>query len=233
MRVLTEKEMRERVCEENLALQKHGLVIFTWGNVSMVDRERECFCIKPSGVSYAEMKPEHMVFVNFKGETLGGSYRPSSDTMTHLALYLNYPQIGGVVHTHSTYATAWAQAGKDLPCFGTTHADDFRGAVRTTRPMTREEIEGEYEWNTGLVLCETIGNRDPLESPALLVFGHGPFVWGRDAEEAVHNAVVLEECAKMGILTREINREAQGLDPVLVDKHFLRKHGNNAYYGQK
>lgn len=229
---MTEKEIREAVYEANLSLKEHGLVIFTWGNVSMVDRERERFCIKPSGVSYEEMEPEDMVFVDFSGKTLGGDKKPSSDTMTHLALYKHFDEIGAVVHTHSTFATTFAQAGMELPCYGTTQADDFYGAVRVTRDMTKEEIALDYEWNTGLVMCERLKGEDPMQSPALLVKGHGPFAWGKDAMQAVHHAVVLEQCAHMAILTRLLNPCVDPLNQPLLDKHFLRKHGKNAYYGQ-
>lgn len=230
---MTRQELKQRVLEANLALKKHGLVILTWGNVSMRDKDSGEIVIKPSGVSYDTMTADDMVVLDIEGHVLEGSLRPSSDTPTHLVLYQRYPDIGGVVHTHSTYATAWAQAAKDLPCFGTTHADSFYGSIPCTRALTEEEIQGEYEKETGNVIAETFSGRDPMHTPGVLVRAHGPFAWGRDAESAVENAVILEEVARMACLTLQINPDAPGAGQALMDKHFLRKHGPNAYYGQK
>lgn len=230
---MTRNELKQRVFEANLALKSHGLVIMTWGNVSMRDPESGEIAIKPSGVSYETMRPEDMVVLDAEGRVIEGGLRPSSDTPTHLVLYRSYAQIGGVVHTHSTYATAWAQAAVKLPCLGTTHADTFYGAVPCTRPLTYEEIHGNYEEETGNVIVETFQGKDPLHTPGVLVCAHGPFTWGKDAMDAVHNAVVLEEVARMACLTLQINQGAPGAGKPLMDKHFLRKHGPNAYYGQK
>ena len=227
------EELKEKVYKANLALVKHGLVIFTWGNVSGIDRERGRVVIKPSGVSYDEMKASDMVVVSLAdGKVVEGGLRPSSDTPTHLALYRAFPEIGGVVHTHSTYATAWAQTGKDLPNIGTTHADYFHDAVPCTRSMTEAEVKGEYELETGNVIVETFENLNPIHTPGVLVNNHGPFTWGKNPHEAVHNAVVLEQVAKMGFIAFTLNPNLT-MNPLLVEKHFNRKHGPNAYYGQK
>ena len=236
------EELKEKVCKANLDLVKHGLVIFTWGNVSAIDRASGLVVIKPSGVSYDNMKPEDMVVVDLDGNVVEGSLRPSSDTPTHLVLYRNFPNIGGVVHTHSTYATAWAQAGRDIPNIGTTHADYFHDDIPCTRTMTKAEIFGEYEKETGNVIVERFAKMNPDDTPAVLVRNHGPFSWGTDADNAVHNAVVLEEVAKMAYISLGINstREMEGLyihsikmNKNLIKKHYSRKHGPNAYYGQK
>ena len=229
------EELKAKVCKANLELVEHGLVIFTWGNVSAIDRESGLVVIKPSGVSYDNMKPSDMVVVDLDGNIVEGDLNPSSDTPTHLALYRAWPEIGGVVHTHSTYATAWAQAGKDIPALGTTQGDYFYGDVPCTRMMTPEEIAGEYELETGNVIVEEFRRRgiDPDQMPGVLVHSHGPFTWGTDAVNAVHNAVVLEEVAKMAFLSRMINPEVSRMQQELLDKHYLRKHGPGAYYGQK
>ena len=225
------EELKAKVCQANLDLVRHGLVIFTWGNVSAVDRESGLVVIKPSGVSYEVMKPEDMVVVDLDGKVVEGKLRPSSDTPTHLVLYRAFSGIGGVVHTHSTYATAWAQAGKDLPNIGTTHADYFHDAVPCTPDMTREEVMGDYELETGNVIVRRFEGIDPVHTPGVLVKNHGPFSWGKDAAEAVHNAVVLEQVAKMAYIAYGVNPSLT-MNPLLVEKHFSRKHGPGAYYGQ-
>lgn len=230
------EQLKQQVLEANLALPRHGLVTFTWGNVSAIDRQQGLIVIKPSGVSYEAMQRDDMVVVALaSGEVIEGEKRPSSDTDTHRALYLAWPEIGGIVHTHSRHATIWAQAGKDLPAWGTTHADDFYGAIPCTRQMREEEIRERYEWQTGQVIIETLKQRaiDPLAIPAVLVNSHGPFAWGRSADDAVHSAVVLEEVAYMGIFSQQLTPELPAVQQVLLDKHYLRKHGKNAYYGQK
>lgn len=224
-------ELKKTVFEANIDLVKHGLVIFTWGNVSAIDRERGLVVIKPSGVSYDTMKPEDMVVVDLDGNIVEGSLKPSSDTPTHLVLYKAFPNIGGVVHTHSTYATAWAQAGCDIPSIGTTHADYFKSAVPCTRQMTKEEVDGEYELETGNVIVERFAAMNPDYTPGVLVQNHGPFTWGKDAHDAVHNAVVLEQLAKMAQLAFSINPKLR-MNLELIRKHFFRKHGPDAYYGQ-
>lgn len=227
------EELKEKVWKANLDLVKHGLVIFTWGNVSGIDREKGLVVIKPSGVGYAEMKPEDMVVVDLEsGKVVEGSLNPSSDTPTHLVLYRAFPEIGGVVHTHSTYATAWSQAGIDLPNIGTTHADYFHDAVPCTEDMTRDEVEGEYELETGNVIVRKFEAHNPIHTPGVLVKNHGPFTWGKTPDEAVHNAVVLEQIAKMASISFSVNPSLT-MNPLLVEKHFNRKHGPNAYYGQK
>ncbi|MDR1560682.1 MAG: L-ribulose-5-phosphate 4-epimerase [Clostridiales bacterium] len=223
-------ELKKRVYEANMSLPRYGLVTFTWGNVSGVDRESGLFVIKPSGIPYEDLSPDDMSVVDLDGGRIEGA-KPSSDTETHRILYKKFPSLGGIVHTHSTWATACAQAGVPIPPLGTTHGDYFYGSIPVTRAMTADEINGEYELETGNVIAETIKN-DPYDIPAALVRGHGPFAWGADAGEAVHNAVVLEEVAKIFILTRGINPNIQPMDQVLLDRHFLRKHGKNAYYGQ-
>lgn len=227
------KQLKEEVLEANLALPRYGLVTFTWGNVSGIDRESGRVVIKPSGVPYEEMKLEHMVVVDLQGNIVEGDYRPSSDTPTHLALYRAFAEIGGIVHTHSTWATIWAQAGKAIPALGTTHADYFYGEIPCTRPMTKEEIEGDYELETGHVIIETFAGRSPMATPSVLVHEHAPFSWGKDASEALHNAVVLEEVAKMAYHTVHLNPQVTSMNSALLDKHYLRKHGANAYYGQR
>ncbi|CAK6500322.1 L-ribulose-5-phosphate 4-epimerase UlaF (plasmid) [Pantoea sp. Nvir] len=225
--------LKQQVYEANADLPRYGLVTFTWGNVSAIDRERSLVVIKPSGVPYDRLSVEDMVVVNLQGDVVEGKWRPSSDTATHLALYRRYPEIGGVVHTHSTHATAWAQAGRAIPALGTTHADYFFGNIPCTRALTQAEVEGDYELNTGKVIIETLGASEPLHTPGVVVCQHGPFAWGKDAHEAVHNAVVLEEVAKMAWIARGINPQLAEMDDYLMNKHFLRKHGPNAYYGQK
>lgn len=227
------EKLKEEVWRANLDLPIYGLVTFTWGNVSGIDREKGLFVIKPSGVPYEDLRPEHMVVLDLEGNVVEGKLNPSSDTPTHLALYKAFEGIGGVVHTHSPWATSFAQAGKGIPAFGTTHGDYFYGEIPCTRKMTAEEIKSEYEKETGNVIIETFKNKNPLDIPAVLVNMHGPFSWGKDAHEAVHNSVVLEEVAKMAINTMTLTPGIGGMDQVLLDKHFLRKHGANAYYGQK
>ena len=224
--------LKEKVFRANLDLVKHGLVIFTWGNVSAIDRENNLVVIKPSGVSYETMVAADMVVVDLDGNIVEGGLRPSSDMPTHLMLYKAFSEIGGIVHTHSTYATAWAQAGRDIPNIGTTHADYFQDAIPCTAEMSRAEVEGNYEKETGRVIVRCFKEIDPVHTPGVLVRNHGPFAWGRDAADAVHNAVVLEQVAKMAYLSYQIN-PALTMNPLLVEKHFNRKHGPNAYYGQK
>ena len=225
--------LKEKVFQANLDLVKHGLVIFTWGNVSGIDREQGLVVIKPSGVSYDTMKVDDMVVLDLEGHVVEGKLKPSSDTPTHLVLYRAFPEIGGVVHTHSTYATAWAQAGCDIPNIGTTHADYFSEAIPCTRQMTQAEVEGDYEAETGNVIVERFQQINPVHVPGVLCASHGPFTWGKDAAQAVYHAVVLEEVAKMAILTLTIDPDAQPAPQHVLDKHFMRKHGPNAYYGQK
>lgn len=226
------EQLKNEVWRANLALPKHGLVTFTWGNVSAFDRERELMVIKPSGVPYEALTAEHMVVVDLQGQVVEGDYKPSSDTPTHLVLYQAFPKIGGIVHTHSPWATSWAQAGKGIPPFGTTHADYFYGEIPCTRPMTDAEIQGEYEKETGHVIVETFRKINPEHMPGVLVHAHAPFAWGKDAVEAVHNAVVLEETAKMALQTLALNPLAKPMNQALLDRHYLRKHGASAYYGQ-
>ena len=228
-------QLKQQVLEANLDLPRHKLVTFTWGNVSAVDRERGLVVIKPSGVEYEHMTAEDMVVVDLaSGRTVEGAKKPSSDTATHLALYREFADIGGIVHTHSRHATIWAQAGLDIPAWGTTHADYFYGAIPCTRLMTQDEIEHDYELETGKVIIEIFRQRDinPNAIPAVLVNAHGPFAWGKDAHNAVHNAVVLEEIAYMGIFSRQLTPGIHSMQRELLDKHYLRKHGQNAYYGQ-
>ena len=225
--------MKERVLKANLDLVSHGLVLFTWGNVSEIDRASGLVVIKPSGVAYEEMKADDMVVVDLDGKTVEGKYRPSSDTPTHLELYRAFPEIGGVTHTHSTYATAWAQAGRDIPFYGTTHADYFCGDIPCTRSLTREEVGGEYEKNTGLVIVERFRGSDPVKVPGVLVRNHGAFTFGRDAAESVYHATVLEEVARMAAITERVDPKAPRAEEYILEKHYLRKHGKNAYYGQK
>ncbi|HPE75560.1 MAG TPA: L-ribulose-5-phosphate 4-epimerase [Draconibacterium sp.] len=226
------EQLKQQVFQANLDLVKHGLVIFTWGNVSAIDREKGLVVIKPSGVSYEKMTASDMVVLNLEGEIIEGNLKPSSDTATHMVLYRNFKNIGGVVHTHSEWATSWAQAGKGIPAIGTTHADYFYGEIPCTRKMTDAEIKGEYELETGNVIVERFAKLNPDQIPGILVNNHGPFSWGKDANDAVHNAVVMEEVAKMTFRSLHLNPETT-MDQSLLDKHFLRKHGKNAYYGQK
>lgn len=228
------EDLKKKVCEANLLLPKYGMVTFTWGNVSEIDRETGYFVIKPSGVDYEVMKPEDMVVMDLDGNRIEGKYKPSSDTATHIELYKKYPEIGGIVHTHSPEATSWAQAGRSIPLYGTTHADYFYGEIPCARSLTKEEIEGSYEKNTGLVIIETFeqSEKNPMYTPGVLCKNHGPFAWGKDAFEAVHNAVVMEEVAKMARKTEQLNENATPAPKYLMDKHFFRKHGANAYYGQ-
>ncbi|KAA6322073.1 L-ribulose-5-phosphate 4-epimerase UlaF [termite gut metagenome] len=223
--------LKQTVFQANLDLVKHGLVIFTWGNVSGIDREKGLIVIKPSGVSYDDMKPEDMVVLDLNGKIVEGRLKPSSDTATHLALYKTFTTIGGIVHTHSTYATSWAQAGCDIPNIGTTHADYFKDAIPCTRQMTPPEIEGEYESETGKVIIERFSGLNAEYTPGVLVNNHGPFTWGKDVRNAVHNAVVLEQIAKMAAIALGINSQLK-MNDELIKKHFYRKHGPNAYYGQ-
>lgn len=228
------EELKKQVYEANMELPRYGLVTFTWGNVSGIDKEKGLFVIKPSGVDYDKMSPDDMVVMDLEGNKIEGDLKPSSDTPTHLEIYKAFPEIGGIVHTHSSYATSWAQAGRSIPCYGTTHADYIYGEVPCLRCLTKEEIEEAYEENTGhLIVNEFIRlNKDPMAVPAVLCKNHGPFVWGKDAMDAVHNAVVLEEVAKMAYRTETINPKAAPAPLELQDKHYFRKHGSNAYYGQ-
>ena len=225
------ESLKKRVFEQNIALVKHGLVVLTWGNVSARDLESGLVAIKPSGVPYDTMTPEDMVVVDIDGNKIEGDLNPSSDLPTHLYLYKQYPTLGGIVHTHSTYATAFAQSGREITPYGTTHADAFYGAVPCSRELSDEEIAEEYEWNTGKVIAETVTDADAI--PAILVKNHGVFTWGSTPEKAVENAVTLEEVAKMATITESINRATPRIKQTLLDKHYLRKHGKNAYYGQK
>ncbi|MBQ4271377.1 MAG: L-ribulose-5-phosphate 4-epimerase [Clostridiales bacterium] len=226
------EELKKTVCEANLLLPKYGLVTFTWGNVSGIDREKGLVVIKPSGVEYDNMTPDDMVVVDLEGNTVEGKWKPSSDTATHVVLYNNFPTIGGVVHTHSRWATSFAQAGHAIPCMGTTQGDYFYGDIPCTRLMTEEEIKGEYEKETGNVIVETFKDKDPASIPGVLVNSHGPFVWGTDAMNAVHNSVVMEEVAFMDYHAMMLEPGRGSMQQVLLDKHYLRKHGANAYYGQ-
>lgn len=229
------RQLKEQVLEANLALPRHNLVTFTWGNVSAIDRQLGLMVIKPSGVEYQHMRLEDMVVVEVEsGEVIEGTKKPSSDTDTHRVLYLNFEEIGGIVHTHSRHATIWSQAGLDIPAWGTTHADYFYGAIPCTRKMTEAEITEKYEWQTGEVIVKTFAERQlsARDIPAVLVHSHGPFTWGSTAENALHNAVVLEEIAYMGIFSQQLTPHLQTMQQALLDKHYLRKHGENAYYGQ-
>lgn len=229
------EQLKQRVLEANLLLPQYGLITFTWGNVSEIDREAGIVAIKPSGVEYDQMKVDDIVLVDLEGNVVEGNLRPSSDLATHLEFYRQWPQIGGVVHTHSTWATSFAQAGKDVLPLGTTQADYFHGAIPCTSLMSEEEIKGQYELETGKVIVEEFASRqlDPTRIPAVLVRNHGPFTWGSDGFNAVHNAVVLEECAKMNAIATLLNPQIKPMQQVLLDKHFNRKHGPGAYYGQK
>lgn len=227
------EQLKKEVYEANMLLPKYGLVTFTWGNVSGIDRESGLFVIKPSGVDYDKLTPDDMVVMNLDGERVEGKLNPSSDTATHLELYKAFPEIGGIVHTHSSWATSWAQSGRSIPCYGTTHADYFYGEIPCLRCLTKEEIDEAYEKNTGLLIVNEFKKRDVKAVPACLCKNHGPFAWGKNASEAVHNAVVLEECAKMAARTEMINSSVKPAPQELQDKHYYRKHGANAYYGQK
>jgi len=227
------ENLRRQVYEANMELPRRGLVTLTWGNVSGIDRERGLVVIKPSGVEYADLTPEALVILDLDGSAVEGNLRPSSDTKTHLALYKSFVGIGGIVHTHSTYAAAWAQAGEDIPCYGTTHADTFYGPIPCTRGLTPAEVEADYEGNTGQVIIETFAGKDPVHIPGVIARHHGPFTWGKDAAEALHHAVVLEEVAKMALLTRQLCPDARPAPSHVQDKHFARKHGPQAYYGQR
>lgn len=228
------EQLKQEVYEANMLLPKYHLVTFTWGNVSGIDREKGLFVIKPSGVDYDKLTPDSMVVVNLEGEVVEGEYRPSSDTPTHVVLYNRFQEIGGVVHTHSPWATSWAQAGRGIPCYGTTHADYLYGQVPCVRTLTKEEIETAYEKNTGVLIADEFERLavDYLATPAVLCKNHGPFTWGKDAKEAVHNAVVLEEVAKMAARCEQIDPKVNPAPQELQDKHYYRKHGKNAYYGQ-
>ncbi len=225
-------ELRQQVCRANIELKVQNLVIYSWGNVSGIDRDKGIVLIKPSGISYDDLTPEKLVALDLEGNVVEGDLNPSSDAPTHLELYRNLPQIGGICHTHSPFATAWAQACKPIPCFGTTHADNFYGPVPVTQCMTKREIETDYELNTGMVIVRRFAEIDPMQMPAVLVANHGPFTWGSDATKAVENAAVLEQTAKMAIDTLQINPKQKPISQDLLDKHFLRKHGKDAYYGQ-
>ncbi len=225
------EELKEKVFRANLDLVRHGLVIFTWGNVSGIDRESGLVVIKPSGVDYDTMKADDMVVVDLDGNIAEGNLKPSSDTPTHLAIYRAWPEVGGVVHTHSTYATAWAQAGKDIPNIGTTHADYFHHAIPCTADMTESEVKGQYELETGNVIIRRFGEMNPMHTPGVLVRNHGPFSWGKDPHDAVHNAVVMEQVAKMAFIAYGVN-PGLTMNPLLIEKHYNRKHGPGAYYGQ-
>lgn len=227
------EKLKQEVYEANMCLPKYGLVTLTWGNASGMDRESGLFVIKPSGVEYGKLQPEDMVVVNLDGEVVEGHYRPSSDTPTHVQLYRDFPKIGGIVHTHSSWATSWAQAGRGIPCYGTTHADYMYGEIPCVRNLTRSEIEDAYEKNTGVLISAYFKDLDYEAMPAVLCKNHGPFTWGRDVKEAVHNAVVLEEVAKMACRCESINPKVQPAPQELQDKHYFRKHGKNAYYGQQ
>lgn len=228
------EQLKQEVYEAKMLLPKYHLVTFTWGNVSGIDREKGLFVIKPSGVDYDKLTPDSMVVVNLEGEVVEGDYRPSSDTPTHVVLYNRFQEIGGVVHTHSPWATSWAQAGRGIPCYGTTHADYLYGQVPCVRTLTKEEIETAYEKNTGVLIADEFERLavDYIATPAVLCKNHGPFTWGKDAKEAVHNAVVLEEVAKMAARCEQINPKVNPAPQELQDKHYYRKHGKNAYYGQ-
>lgn len=228
------EELKKQVFEANMELPRYGLVTFTWGNVSGIDRAKGLFVIKPSGVAYEKLTPEDMVVMDLEGNKIEGRFKPSSDTPTHLELYKAFPEVGGIVHTHSSYATSWAQAGRSIPCYGTTHADYIYGEVPCVRCLTEEEIEEAYEENTGHLIVNEFARmkKDPMAVPAVLCKNHGPFAWGKDAMDAVHNAVVLEEVAKMAYRTEIIHSDVLPAPGVLQDKHYFRKHGANAYYGQ-
>ena len=229
------EELRQQVYDANMELPRRGLVTYTWGNVSGIDRAKGLMVIKPSGVEYEDLKPEDLVVLDLDGSRVEGTMSPSSDTKTHLELYRAFPTLGGIVHTHSPHAVAWAQAGEDIPAYGTTHADYFYGPIPCARPMTEREIDEDYEQNTGRVIVETFKDRglDPAHVPGVICHSHGPFTWGKDAAQAVYHAVVLEEVARMAILTRQVSPTARPAPDCVLNKHFSRKHGPNAYYGQR
>lgn len=227
------EDLKREVYEANMELPRRGLITYTWGNVSGIDREKGLFVIKPSGVDYDVLKPSDMVVMDLNGNKVEGEMNPSSDTATHVELYNAFKDIGGIVHTHSPHATAWAQAGRPLPCYGTTHADYFYGEIPCARNLTAKEIDAGYEKNTGTVIIETFQGKNPVYVPGVLCKNHGPFTWGKDAAGAVHNAVVLEEVAKMNFMTEMLNPQVEPAPQCLQDKHFMRKHGPNAYYGQR
>ncbi len=229
------EQLREQVWKANMELPRRHLVTFTWGNVSGIDRERGLVVIKPSGVEYEDLTPENMVVLDMEGNIVEGSLNPSSDTRTHLELYRAFPALGGIVHTHSPYAVGWAQAGRDIPCYGTTHADYFYGPIPCARDLTAAEVEEDYEKNTGMVIVETFRNRslDPVAVPAVICRNHGPFTWGKSPDQAVYHAVVLEEVSKMAMFTESLNPHVTPAPRYIQDKHYLRKHGPGAYYGQK
>ncbi len=225
-------ELKEKVYEANMDLWRKGMVIYTWGNVSGIDSDKGLVVIKPSGVDYDTMRPEDMVVVDLNGNVVEGKLRPSSDTPTHIVLYKEYPQMGGIVHTHSVHAVAYAQAGKSIPALGTTHADYFYGAIPCTRGLTAEEVEEAYEVNTGNVIVETLEGKDPMAVPGIVVKNHGPFAWGKSPADAVYNSVVMEKVADMAYITSQINPNVLPAPQYIMDKHYFRKHGPNAYYGQ-
>ena len=229
------EQLKKEVYEANMELPRRGLVTYTWGNVSGIDREKGLVVIKPSGVEYEDLKPEDLVVLDLDGNVVEGDLNPSSDTKTHLELYKAFPQLGGIVHTHSPHAVAWAQAGSDIPCYGTTHADYFYGPIPCARSLTPTEVDEDYERNTGKVIIETFNDRglNPVHVPAVICRNHGPFTWGKNAAQAVYHAVVLEEVSKMAMYTRQINPQVESAPQYVQDKHFMRKHGPNAYYGQK
>ena len=229
------EQLKKEVLEANLLLPKYNLVTFTWGNVSGIDREKGLIVIKPSGVEYDVMTAEHMVVVDLDGNVVEGDLNPSSDTATHIELYKAFPEIGGVIHTHSPWATSWAQAGRGIPAYGTTHADYFYGEIPCTRQLTPEEVESAYEKETGTVIIEAFRDRgiDPVAVPGVIVYKHGPFAWGKNPNQAVHNAVVMETVANMAYHAEQINPQGTPIEQYLLDKHYMRKHGPNAYYGQK
>ena len=229
------EQLKKEVLEANLLLPKYNLVTFTWGNVSGIDREKGLIVIKPSGVEYDVMTAEHMVVVDLDGNVVEGDLNPSSDTATHIELYKAFPEIGGVIHTHSPWATSWAQAGRGIPAYGTTHADYFYGEIPCTRQLTPEEVESAYEKETGTVIIEAFRDRgiDPVAVPGVIVYKHGPFAWGKNPHQAVHNAVVMETVANMAYHAEQINPQGTPIEQYLLDKHYMRKHGPNAYYGQK
>ncbi len=229
------EQLKKEVLEANLLLPKYNLVTFTWGNVSGIDREKGLIVIKPSGVEYDVMTKEHMVVVDLEGNVVEGNLNPSSDTATHIELYKAFPEIGGVIHTHSPWATSWAQAGRGIPAYGTTHADYFYGEIPCTRQLTPEEVERAYEKETGTVIIEAFRERniDPTAVPGVIVYKHGPFAWGKNPNQAVHNAVVMETVANMAYHAEQINPSGTPIEQYLLDKHYMRKHGPNAYYGQK
>ena len=226
------EKLKEEVYRANMDLPKYGLVTFTWGNVSGIDREKGLFVIKPSGVDYDKLTPEDMVVVDLEGNKVEGKYNPSSDTATHVVLYNAFPNIGGIVHTHSSWATSWAQAGRSIPCYGTTHADYIYGEVPCVRNLTKDEIEEAYEKNTGKVIVETFADLDENAIPGVVVANHGPFAWGKNASEATYIAKVIEETAKIAVLTEQLNPNVERINSYILNKHYLRKHGKNAYYGQ-